>query len=98
MSKKLSKAPSLFERCQKFREEWEYIDDPTFSRSINSHVCLTCLKFDYSNQAGFSSILSCNFHQKLICHGHHLTHSCEFYQKKTIFGIKKRPNQINEAA
>ena len=98
MPKKLLTAPSLFERCHKFQKMWEYIDDPTFSRSISSHVCLTCSKFDYSNPEGSYSILSCNCHKKLIWHGHHLTHSCEFYKKKTNFGIQKSLNQINEAA
>ena len=73
---------SLFERYQKLKEEWEYIEDPTYSRSIGSHVCMTCSKFDYSSQTSFGSILCCNWHQKLIYHGQHLTHSCELYQKK----------------
>ena len=72
---------SLFEEYHKLYEEWEYIEDPTYCRSIGSHVCMTCSKFDYSSQEIYGSILCCKWHQKLICHGHHLTHSCELYQK-----------------
>ena len=82
MAKKMASAPSLFERYHKLQEEWEYIDDPTYSRSIGSHVCMTCSKFDYSIQASCGAILYCNWHQKLIFHGKQLTHSRELYQKK----------------
>ena len=92
MSKKLSKTPSLHESYQKLKDEWEYIEDPTYSRSIGSHVCMTCAKFDYSSQVSFGSILCCKWHQKLIFNGQHLTHSCELYQKKTNFGITKNLN------
>ena len=44
---------------------------------------MTCSKFDYSIQFSYGSILCCNWHQKLIFQGQHLTHSCELYQKKT---------------
>ena len=82
MVKRIASPPSLFERYHKLPEEWEYIDNATFSKSIGSHVCMTCSKFDFSTIASFGSILCCNWHQKLICHGQHLTHSCELYQKK----------------
>ena len=90
MVKKITSALSLFERYYKLQEEWEYIADPTFSRSIGSHVCMTCSKFGYSRQASCGLILGCNWHQKLIFHGQHLTHSCELYQKKANFGIHKK--------
>ena len=98
MVKKIASDPSLLESYHKFQEEWEYIDDPTYSRSIGSHVCMTCSKFDYSSQASCGSILSCNWHQKLIFHGQHLTHSCELYQKKTNFDIHKKLNYTSQAA
>ena len=98
MVKKISSVPSLFKRRHKLQEEWEYIDDPTYSRSIGSHVCMTCSKFDYSSQVSIGSILCCKLHQKLIFHGQHLTHSCELYQKKTNLGIQKELNQIPQAA
>ena len=98
MVKKIESAPLFFERYHKFQEEWEYIDDPTYSRSIGSHVCMTCSKFDYSSQASCGAILCCNWHQKLIFHGQHLTHSCELYQKQTNFGIHKKLNLISKAA
>ena len=82
MVKKIVAFPSLFEEYHKLKEEWEYIEDPTYSRSIGSHVCMTCSRFDYSSQASCASILCCKWHQKLIWHGQHLTHSCELYQKK----------------
>ena len=82
MIKKITEKHSLFKSYHKLQEELEYIEDPTYSRSIGSHVCMTCSKFDYISQANFGSILCCNWHQKLICHGQHLTHSCELYQKK----------------
>ena len=81
MIKKIVRTPLAFERDHIIREEWDYIEEPTFSRSIGSHVCMTCSKFDYSNQSSCDSILCCNWHQKLIFHGQHLTHSCELYQK-----------------
>ena len=81
MINKLMTSPSLFESIHKAQMEWEYIEDPTYSRSIGSHVCMTCSKFNYSRQEGFGSILFCNWHQKLIFQGQHLTHSCELYQK-----------------
>ena len=90
MIEKLKKIPSLFKDNHILKEEWEYIDDPTYSRSIGSHVCMTCSKFDYTSQASCVSILFCNWHQKLIFHGQHLTHSCELYKKKqTSVFIKK---------
>ena len=98
MAKKLRAAPSLFRRYHKLQEKWEYIEDPTYSRSISSHVCMTCSKFDYYSQANIGSILYCNWHQKLIFQGQHLTHSCELYQKKANFGINKKLNYIFQAA
>ena len=98
MAKKVKSALSLFESCRKLQEEWEYIEDPTYSRSIGSHVCMTCSKFEYSSQASCGSILCCNWHQKLIFHGQHLTHSCGQYQKKLNFGIHKRLNHVSKAA
>ena len=97
MFKKIRLDLSLFESYQKLQEEWEYIDDPTYSRSIGSHVCMTCSKFDYSTQASSGAILCCNWHQKLIFHGQHLTHSCELYQKKANFGIHKKLNHTSQA-
>ena len=85
-------ASSLISRDRKIQEEWEYIEHPTYSRSIASHVCITCSKFDYSVQGIYGSILCCNWHQKLIWHGQHLTHSCEQYQKKVNFGTNKKLN------
>lgn len=81
MTNKIKAAPSFFERYHNLQEEWEYIEDPTYSRSIGSHVCITCSKFRYSSQRKLGSILFCVWHQKLIFHGLHLTHSCELYQK-----------------
>ena len=82
MVNKMASASSLFERYHKLQEEWEYIDDPTYSKSISSHVCMTCSRFNYVCQASCGSFLCCNWYQKLIYHGQHLTHSCELYQKK----------------
>ena len=85
MVKKLAADPSLFRRYHKHQEKWEYIEDPTYSRSIGS-------------QPSCGSILCCNLHQRLICHGQHLTHSCEQYKKKTDFNINKKLNQLSKAA
>ena len=98
MFKKIASDPSLFKAHHKLQEEWEYIEDPTYSRSIGSHVCMTCSKFDYSSQASCGAILCCNWHQKLIFHGQHLTHSCELYQKKASFGIHKKLNHTIQYA
>ena len=98
MVKKITSLPSLFVRHRKLQEEWEYIEEPTFSRSIDSHVCITCSKFDHSSHASCGSILCCNWHQKLIFHGQHLTHSCDLYQKKVNFGTHKKLNHISQAA
>ena len=89
MIKKITALPSFFERYRKLQKKLEYIEDPTYSKSIGSHVCMTCSKFDYSTQEGCAAILCCNWHQKLIWDGQHLTHSCERYQKKVNFLIKK---------
>ena len=83
MVKKIVELPSSVKSCNKLKKEWEYIEDPTYSKSISSHVCITCSKFDYASKIGCGSILCCKWHQKLICNGQHLTHSCEQYQKKT---------------
>ncbi len=96
MVKKIAAAPSFLDRYHKIHEEWEYIEHPTYSRSIGSHVCMTCSKFDYLSQESFGSILRCSRHQKLICHGQHLTHSCELYQKKAIFVINKKLNHKSQ--
>ena len=98
MFKKIATAHLLLERCHKLQEEWDYIEDPTYSRSIGSHVCMTCSKFDYSIQARCASILCCIRHQKLIYHGQHLTHSCNLYQKKANFAIRKKLNHLSKAA
>ena len=97
MVKKIAAVPSFSERFRKLEEEWNYIEDPTYSRSIGSHVCMTCSKFFYSSQASCGSILCCKWHQKLIWHGQHLTHSCELYQKKTNLGIYKKLHQTSQA-
>ena len=93
MVKKLVATSSLVVRNHKLQEKWGYIEDPTYSRSIGSHVCLTCSKFDYLSQESFVSILFCKWHQKLINHGQHITHSCDVYQKKVNFNINKKLNQ-----
>ena len=98
MINKIITSPILFERNHKPQTEWEYIEEPTYSRSIGSHVCMTCSKFDYSSQASCGAILYCNWHQKLIFHGQHLTHSCELYQKKVNFGIHKKLNHKSQSA
>ena len=90
MVKEIASVPSLFERRNKLQEEWENIEDPTYSRSIGSHVCITCSRFDYISQVSCGSILHCIWHQKLIHQGQHLTHSCDHYQKKANFGIQKK--------
>ena len=91
MSKKVTTVPSFFERYYKNKEEWDYIEDPTYSRSIGSHVCMTCSQFDYSSQASCGLLLCCNWHQKLILYGQQSTHSCELYQKN--FDINKKLNE-----
>ena len=80
-------------KYHKLHEEWENIEDPTYSRSIDSHVCMTCSKFAYSSQEDCGSILCCNWHRKLICQGQHLTHSCELYQKKGNFNVYQKLNK-----
>ena len=89
MVKKIEADSSLYERYYKLKGEWDYIEDPTYSRSIDSHVCMTCSKFDYACKESFGTVLCCQRHQKLICQGQHLTHSCELYQKKTLELVKK---------
>ena len=98
MIKDIVSAPSLFERHNRPQEEWEYIEDPTYSRSIGSHVCITCSRFDYTSQVSCGSILFCIWHQKLIFQGLHLTHSCNHYQKQTNFGIHKKLYLTSQAA
>ena len=98
MVKKLTSDPSLFGSSHKLHEEWEYIEDPTYTKSIGSHVCMTCSQFDYFSQASCGSMLLCNWHQKLIFHGQHLTHSCDFYQIKVNLGINKKANHSYQAA
>tara|TARA_S200000501_G_scaffold39117_1_gene31997 strand:+ start:414 stop:710 length:297 start_codon:yes stop_codon:yes gene_type:complete len=98
MVKKITAALSSIERYHNLKEEWEYIEDPTYSKSIGSHVCMTCSKFDYSSQASCGSILCCNWHQKLIFQGQHLTHSCELYQKQNNFSIHKKLCYTSQAA
>ena len=89
MVKKIEADSSLYERYHKLKGEWDYIEDPTYSRSIDSHVCMTCSKFDYASKESCGSVLCCKRHHKLICQGQHLTHSCELYQKKTLELVKK---------
>ena len=98
MVKKITSSSPLFQGYYKFLEDWEYIEDPTYSRSIGSHVCMTCSKFDYLSNVSFGSILCCNWHQKLIFHGLHLTHSCDKYLKKRNFTIHKKIKNISQAA
>ena len=99
MSKKqLSLAPTIFERNYQSQEDWEYIDDPTYTRSIGSHVCITCSRFDYICDASCGSLLFCNWHQKLLFHGLHLTHSCGLFEKHSKFKSEnKSRNQLKTA-
>ena len=98
MIKKKTASPFMFERFHKLQKEWEYIEEPTYSRSIGSHVCITCSEFDYLSQISFGSILCCKWHQKLIFQGQHLTHSCELYKKNANLGIHKKLNHTSQAA
>ena len=98
MIKHAIEMPSLSKSYHKLQEDWEYIEDPTYTRSIGSHVCMTCSKFDYTSQANFGSMLCCNWHQKLIFHGQHLTHSCDFYQIEVNLDINKKANHSYQAA
>ncbi|MDC3119054.1 galactose oxidase [Prochlorococcus sp. AH-716-K03] len=98
MTKKIASDPSFSKGHNKLQGEWEYIEDPTYSRSIGSHVCMTCSRFDYSSQASCGSILCCNWHQKLIFQGQHLTHSCELYQRQNNFSIHKKLCYTSQAA
>ena len=98
MVKEIVSVPSLFARHNQLKEEWENIDDPTYSRSIGSDVCITCSRFDYTSQASFGSILFCIWYQKLIFQGQHLTHSCDHYQKKANFGIQKKLYLTSQAS
>ena len=90
MVKEIASVLSLIQSHNKLQEEWENIEDPTYSRSIGSHVCITCSRFDYTSQVSCGSILCCIWHQKLIFQEQHLTHSCDHYQKKANFGIHKK--------
>ena len=98
MVKKIATSPSFFGKHHNLQEEWDYIEDPTYSRSIGSHVCMTCSKFAYSSRASCGSILCCNWHRKLICQGQHLTHSCDLYQKKVSFGFNQKNNQKSQTS
>ena len=64
MINKIITSPKLSESNHKPEMEWEYIEDQTYSRSLESHVCMTCSKFDYWRQVDFGSILCFNWHQK----------------------------------
>ena len=89
MTQKFFSATSSIERYGNINVGWGYIEDPTYARSIDSHVCITCSKFDYLSQVNCGSVLYCKFHQKLICNGQHLTHSCELYENKSSFNNNK---------
>ena len=89
MVRKLTTDPPLGEKYRRLNQGWEYIEDPTYSRSIGSHVCMTCSKFDSRSKTNDGSIFCCNWHKKLICNGQHLTHSCELYQKKQTLVLIK---------
>lgn len=97
MVKKIVALTSLSHRYQKPLEDWEYIEDPTYKRSKSSHVCMTCSKFDYTKKASCGSILCCNWHQKLIFQGQHLTHSCVLYQKKASLIVHRKLNHKPQA-
>ena len=42
MARKLTPEPPSSEKFHKLQEVWENIEDPTYSRSIGTHVCMTC--------------------------------------------------------
>ena len=80
-SKTLFSSSALVAKFQKKFSRY-YIEDPTYIKSIGSHVRITCYQFQYSQDNLFGSILSCKYHQKFIYQGDHLTHSCiRYYQK-----------------
>ena len=84
MVKKIEATPSFFDRYFDLQKKREYIEDPTYSRSIGSHVCMTCSKFAFLVKKVVAQFFVAPWHQKLIFHGEHLTHSCGLYQKKQI--------------
>ena len=66
MVKKIVTAPSLLESRHKLQEEWDYMEDSTYSQSIGNHDYVACSKFDYSSQESCSLILCCKWHKKLF--------------------------------
>ncbi|MCP9797259.1 galactose oxidase [Cyanobium sp. Lug-B] len=58
------------------RDAWPYLGPEQLLPSRSRHVCLTCQWFRHHAGADDVPLLSCQWHQALICHGDHLTQRC----------------------
>ena len=55
---------------------WPYLGPEQLLPSRSRQVCLTCHWFRHHADADSLPMLSCQWHQALICHGDHLTQRC----------------------
>ncbi len=58
------------------RDAWPYLGPEQLLPSRSRHVCLTCQWFRHHAGDDDVPLLSCQWHQALICHGDHLTQRC----------------------
>ncbi|WP_094586988.1 galactose oxidase [Synechococcus sp. BO 8801] len=65
-------APDHADSC----DAWPYLGPEQLLPSRSRHVCLTCQWFRHHADADSIPLLSCQWHQALICHGDHLTQRC----------------------
>jgi hypothetical protein len=55
---------------------WPYLGPEQLLPSRSRQVCLTCHWFRHHVEADGLPLLSCQWHQALICHGDHLIQRC----------------------
>ncbi len=55
---------------------WPYLGPERLLPSRSRRICLTCRWFRHHLDSEGIPLLSCHWHQGLICHGDHLTHRC----------------------
>jgi hypothetical protein len=66
---------------------WPYLGPERLLQCRSSRVCLTCHWFRHHADGEGIPLLSCHWHQGLICHGDHLTHRCSCWLEARHAGL-----------
>ena len=57
-------------------EDWAYVDDDELQGWKGAYICMTCQHFAYGVDRHWHTLVGCNFRQKQLRQGEHLTKRC----------------------